>query len=249
MLCFSCMGELRYFFLISSEIVHLFVVLRCLFEASLCIVLPPQPTSGFLQWQGYWLGYEALREPLLFCCPADWWAPQTLLVPRQFLPSSISVFAPSQVTLLWATASVGCNCSGTHFGVWLPGLALHSWPSGTEWYWRRKTCSGDLILQKGRSPSPPLDCEYHLLILSLGGLSGQKPPFTPCEGLWLVTIYGQDSTKSAGKVEARLQVLCLYGYGTSSSVWALKKAFKSLTLLQVWLTAQSPAMGGIRQPS
>lgn len=46
-----------------------------------------------------------------------------------------------------------------------------------KWYrvsWRGKTSSSNLILQRGRSPSSPLDYEYHLFVLSSRSLSGQK---------------------------------------------------------------------------
>lgn len=204
------------------------MVLRCLFEALYCVL--PQPTPSFLQWQRHW-SPPALQQ-------TDGHLKHYLFL-GSFSPAILAILLLAQ-SLLWAAAPVGCNCSVL---VW----CLAAW-SGccpaflAKWYWvnwRRKTCSSDLILQRGRSPSPPLDYEYHLLILSSGGLPGQKPLFTPCEGrtgLWLVTIYGLDSSKSTGKVEARLQILCLYGCATSSGVWALKKAFKSLTLWQVQLS-------------
>lgn len=154
-----------------------------------------------------------------------------MLIPRQFLSTSISDFAASPVTLLWAAPFVDIIAD---VFVWCLAYWSSCCPAFlAKWYrvsWRGKTSSSDLILQRGRSPSSPLDYEYHLFILSSRGLSGQKPLFTPCERrteLQLVTIYGSDSSKSTGKVEARLQVLCSYHCATSPSVWVLKKAFKS----------------------
>lgn len=148
MLNFSCMGELRYFFLISSGIVHLFIVLRGLYEASLCIVLctSPTPIRLFTVTEVPIWGWSPLRTlfPLL---SSRLMGTQTLLVPRQFLSSTVSDFASSPVTLLWAAASAGWNRSG------LPVWCLAAWPAFlAKWYWvnwRRKTCSGDLILQRG----------------------------------------------------------------------------------------------------
>lgn len=224
----------------------------CTKQAYVLYYVPLQPPSGFLQWQRYRFGDEALWEPFSLCYPADWWALKHCLFQGSFCPALLVILHPAQshccgllLLLLWDGIAQVCP-----FGAWLPGL--HSWPSGTEWTGEEKPAPVIWFCREGRSPSPPLDYEYRVLILSSGGLSGGKPLFTPCDGwigLWLVTIYGLDSSKSTGKVEARLQALCLFGCATSSSVWASKKALKSLTLLQVQLTAQSPAMGGIRQPS
>lgn len=74
-----------------------------------------------------------------------------------------------------------------------------------KWYrvsWRGKTSSGNLILQRDRSPSSPLDYEYHLFVLSSRGLSGQKPLFTPRTGRTehqVVTISGSIAANPLGK--------------------------------------------------
>lgn len=120
-----------------------------------------------------------------------------------------------------------------HVLVWCLAYWSSSCPAFlAKWYrvsWRGKTSSGDLILQRGGSPSSPLDYEYHLFVLSSRGLSGQKPLFTPREGrteLRLVTISGSDSSKSTEEVEPKLQVLCFYRCAASPTVCVFKKASK-----------------------
>lgn len=70
---FLLYGKIKiFFFLLLSEIVHLLIVLRYLFEASVCIGLHTSPPhTGLFTVTEVLIWYEALREPFSFCCPAD----------------------------------------------------------------------------------------------------------------------------------------------------------------------------------
>lgn len=255
MLSLSCTGELRLFFL-NLEWTCTFVhcpEMLVWSKSVYCIMYLPNRHQAFYGERGTDLGIKSSENPFPSAIQQTDGHLKHCLFLGSFSPAVLAILllAPSHccgLLLLWdVIAQVLAWCLAAWSSCCPAFLAKWSWVN-----WRRKTCSSDLILQRGRSPSRPLDYEYHLFILSSGGLSGQKPLFTPCKGrigLWLVTIFCLDSSKSTGKVEARLQVLCPYGCATSSSVWTLKKAFRSLTLLQVQLTAQSLAMGGIGQPS
>lgn len=74
----------------------------------------PNPHQVFYSGRGTDLGMKFSESPFPSAIQqTDGWIRQTLLIPRQFLSSSIRDFAASPVTLLWAVASVGCNRSGT----------------------------------------------------------------------------------------------------------------------------------------
>lgn len=145
--------------------------------------------------------------------------PKHCLFLGSFWPQVLAILLPAQsqccgLLLLWdVIANVLVWCLA-YWSSCCPAF-LAKWCRVS---WRGKTSSSNLILQRGRSPRSPLDYEYHLFILSSRGLSGQKPLFNPCEGrteLQVVPIYGSDSSKSYGEVEARLQVLCSYHGATS----------------------------------
>lgn len=96
--------------------------------------------------------------------------------------------------LLWAAPAMSSNCQALVCG-WAAGLA--KWYRGS---WRGKTSSVYLILQMGRSPSFPVDYEYHLFVVASRGLSGWKPLCVKTE-----RSFGWRAANSLG-VWARLRV-------------------------------------------
>lgn len=236
---FSCIEELTFFLNLewNCTFVHCPEIapphrMGCFFGGSLCITYLPNPHQVFVQWlRCTGLGERSSKNPF----PSDIQQTNGLLKHCLFLgsfcPRVLALLLPAEshccgLLLLWDVIATVLVCCLAYWSSCCPAFLA-------KWYrvsWRGKTSSGNLILQRGRSPSSPLDSEYHLLILSSRGLSGQKPLFTPREGrmeLWVVTIYGSESSESTGEVKARLQVLCSYCCATSPSVWVLKKAFKS----------------------
>lgn len=136
MLSFSCMGKLRYFSLILSEILHLPIVLRCLFEASVfiyCIMYLPNPHQAFHGDRGTDLGTKSSENPFPCAVQQIDGRLKHCLFLGSFSPAVSAILLLAQphwcgLLLLWMEL---LRCP---FGARPPGLAaaLHSWPSATE---------------------------------------------------------------------------------------------------------------------